>query len=216
MYLNDYYQITSSEFNLLKNSTIGERIRFIRHKLMDNINPGNFTTSAISERTGIAAQTITTIERGESKKPSFGVIHALAKEFKLPMEVFTDDFYEGEEKLLILGNKREAVETGLDFDEIDDLNVEDDDLTDFWNIVEPDERKIVIRVTDETEVNQPINLYEVKKMYREELDIIRMISNLIQDIELDPKNLSIKEFEEALKRSPLKEAKDIVNNSNRI
>lgn len=212
--LNDYYQISSSEFNLLKNSTIGERIRFIRHKLEDYISPGNYTTSSISKRTGIAAQTITTIERGESKKPSFVVIHALAKEFKVPIGVFTDDYYEGEEKLFILGNKREAVETGLDLDENDDLNVEDDDLIDFWNIVEPDERKIVIRVTDETEVNQTINLYEVKKMYQEELDIIRLISNLIQDIELDPKNLSIKEFEEALKRSPLKEAKEIVNNSN--
>lgn len=216
MYLNDYYQITSSEFNLLKNSTIGERIRFIRHKLMDKVNPGNFTTSAISERTGIAAQTITTIERGESKKPSFGVIHALAKEFKLPMEVFTDDFYEGEEKLLILGSKRKPIETNLDFDDIDDLTTddEDEDLMNYYNIAETNEREIVLRVTDETNVNHTIKLYEVKKLYQEELDIIRLISNLIQDIELDPRDLSIKEFELAMKRSPLNEAKEIVNNSN--
>lgn len=210
--------INSMEYNLLKNSNLGERIRFLRKKLMDEVDPEHFTTSSISKRTGIAAQTLTSIERGESKKPSFAVIHTLAKEFYVSIEVFTDDYYNGEEKLFSLGkpNEYNMDLSHVDLDDVESIIIGEreyftsdlDEESKVWN----HRRKISFIVMEETPFGSQKKLYEYTKTLKE-IEITQMLSQLIQSVELSPYNLSSSEWINAIHRSALKEANDIVSKS---
>ena len=206
--------INSIEFNLLKNSSLGERIRFLRTKLMEDIDPVEYTTSAISVRTGIAAQTLTAIERGESKKPSFSVIHALAKDFNVPMDVLTDDYYEESERLFSIGAfTREAIDlSDHDVDDIDSLTVNGEEYLIGEGTALSRRRNISVYVVEECKYPDEIKetlLYEHNKSLKED-ELIQVLSQMIQTLELSPFSLSNTEWLKALKKSPLQEANNIV------
>ncbi|UQZ84553.1 Helix-turn-helix domain protein [Paenibacillus konkukensis] len=95
--------IDAKEFFQLKMSTLGERIRFFREKLGELDPKEDYSTRAIGKRIGVTSQSITAIERGESKNPSFQVILGLAKVLHVPIDTFTDDFYQGDIKLFEIG-----------------------------------------------------------------------------------------------------------------
>lgn len=208
--------INSIEYNLLKNSSLGERIRLLRRKLMNEIDSDFYTTSAISERTGIAAPTITSIERGESKKPSFAVIHSLSKELRVPIEVFTDEFYEGREKLFSFGiSPKTTVEVDVEIFDLDSIIIDNREY--FTSDLDEEEkvwqhrRKVSISIQEETTDGEEKQLYHFTNHYKE-MELIDVLSQLIQTLEMSPRNLSSSEWKEALDRSPLKEAYEIVSN----
>jgi len=205
--------INSIEFDLLKNSSIGGRIKFLRKKLMDRVTTVPYTSNSISKRTGIAVQTLSSIERGDSKKPSFSVINALAKDFSVPLDVFTDEYYEGEEKLFSLGKPVDIVPDAIDLD----FDIDDGDILSFGDkeyIVGEAEvlsrsRNISINVSEELPNGTQKNLYSYDKRYRES-ELVQLLSQIIQTVELSNINLSYNEWIVALERSPLGEANDIV------
>lgn len=208
-------KITSVEFNILKNSSLGERIRLIRKKLMDEIDPDYYTTNSISKRTGIASQTITSIERGESKKPSFNVIHTLSKEFHVDIQVFTDEFYQTDEMLFSVGAQNDLVGIPeIDLEEVESLVIGDreyftsdlDNSDKIWN----HRRRITFMVHEETPNNGERALYRFYKPMTE-IELTKVISQLIQSVELSPENLSSTEWNEAIERSPLSEAHKIIS-----
>ncbi|MFJ8263381.1 helix-turn-helix domain-containing protein [Rummeliibacillus sp. NPDC094406] len=207
--------INSIEFNLLNNSSLGERIRFLRTKLMDEVDPVQYTTNAISKRTGIAAQTLTSIERGESKKPSFSVIHALAKDFNVQMDVFTDDYYEGSEKLFSLGESSiTEIDLGdFEIDEADSLIVDGKEYLVGESTVLSRRRNISVYVVEKFEDDNSTLLYHHHKSLKED-ELIQVLSVMIQTLELSPFNLSYNEWLQALKKSPLQEANNIVSEIN--
>ncbi|MEC1778326.1 helix-turn-helix transcriptional regulator [Schinkia azotoformans] len=114
--------IDSLDFSLLKEMDMGQRLKFFRQKNMQYDDANIYTTTAIAERLNITPQTISAIERGISKKPSFSLIHELTKEFGVPLEAVTDEFYQGKEKLFTIG-KPQVVEIDIDFE--DDFDIED-------------------------------------------------------------------------------------------
>lgn len=212
--------ISSIEFNILKNSSLGERIRFLRTKLMDEVDPVLYTTNAISNRTGIAAQTLTSIERGESKKPSFKVIHLLAKEFNVPMDVFTDEYYEGEEMLFSIGKpstKERELKDDIDLND-DYIELEEGDSILFKGAeyvvgkasVPSRRRNICIYVVEELYDGRDKALYEHEVSLKED-SLLQMLSQIIQAAELNVMNLSSSEWTKAIEKSPLKEANKIVS-----
>ncbi len=210
--------INSIEFNLLKNSSLGERLRFLRTKMMDDVDPVQYTTNAISARTGIAAQTLTAIERGESKKPSFSVIHALAKDLNLPMDVFTDDYYEGSEKLFSIGTSTgDVIDLGdFEVDEGDSLVVNGNEYSIGEGSVLSRRRNVSVYVVEEfEEVGETTSrlLYEHNKTLKED-ELLQMLGQMIQTLELSPFSLSNTEWIKALKISPLHEANNIVSEPN--
>lgn len=207
--------INSIEFNLLKNSSLGERIRFLRTKLMDEVDPEQYTTSAISKRTEIAAQTLTSIERGESKKPSFSVIHALSKDFNVSMDVFTDDYYEGSEKLFSLGTSSNIVFdfTDFDIDKGDSIIIDEKELIVGESSTFNRSRNISVYVVEEFEDEDILTdtlLYHHQKSLKE-VELVQILSQTIQTLELSPFSLSNQEWLKALKKSPLQEAYEIVS-----
>lgn len=205
-------KINSTEFYLLKNSDIGERIKFLRKKLMDEIDSSYYTTGAIAKRTGIAPQTITSIERGESKKPSFSVIQEIAKEFNVSVVIFTDEYYEGPEKLFSIGKDNESVE--VDLDDFDSLIIDNKEYftSDIYGSSETWEhrRKISFIVHEELSDGREKQLYFSTK-HLKEISLIDILSKIIQTVELTPYDLSSTEWSKALERSPLKEASEIVS-----
>ena len=208
--------INSVEFNFLKNSSLGERIRFLRTKLMDEVNPEQYTTNAISKRTNIAAQTLTSIERGESKKPSFSVIHALSKDFNVGMDVFTDDYYEGSEKLFSLGtSSNDAIDLGDDFElnNGDSLFIQGKEYVVSEGSALSRRRNISVYVVEEFEdedILEDTLLYHHQNSLKE-VELVQILSQMIQTLELSPFSLSSSEWLKALKISPLQEANNIVS-----
>ena len=208
--------INSIEFNLLKNSSLGERIRFLRTKLMDEVHPEQYTTNAISKRTNIAAQTLTSIERGESKKPSFSVIHALSKDFNVAMDVFTDDYYEGSEKLFSLGHSSNStIDLGdeFEFNEGESLFIQGKEYIVSEGSALSRRRNISVYVVEEFDDEDIITdtlLYHHQKSLKE-VELVHILSQMIQTLELSPFNLSSNEWSKALKTSPLQDANNIVS-----
>ncbi|MGN7384095.1 helix-turn-helix domain-containing protein [Paenibacillus sp. SAFN-117] len=95
--------ITAIEFFSLKKATLGERIRFFREETGKLSTKEDYSTRAISKRLGVTAQSITAIERGESKNPSFQLIYGLSRELHVPIEAFTDEFYQNDIRLFEIG-----------------------------------------------------------------------------------------------------------------
>lgn len=102
--------MTAIEYFFLKKSSLGERIRFFREETGKLSTKEDYSTRAISKRLGVTAQSITAIERGESKNPSFQLIHGLSRELLVPIEAFTDEFYQGDIHLFEIGIDDEAIE----------------------------------------------------------------------------------------------------------
>ncbi|GGG07045.1 MULTISPECIES: helix-turn-helix domain-containing protein [Paenibacillus] len=95
--------ITTFEFLKLKESTLGERIRFFREEVGKLNAKSDYTTKAISERLGVTPQSITAVERGDSKNPSYQLVYGLTKELNISLDVLNDDFYRGEIKTFTIG-----------------------------------------------------------------------------------------------------------------
>ncbi|GAA4718092.1 helix-turn-helix domain-containing protein [Brevibacillus fulvus] len=85
--------LSETEYLELASMGIGARIRFLREKMGSLYNKKDFTTQSLSKRIGITPQSLTKIERGETENPSFKVIYKIAKDFNVPIEVFSDEFY---------------------------------------------------------------------------------------------------------------------------
>lgn len=95
--------ITTFEFLKLKESTLGERIRFFREEVGKINTKSDYTTKAISERLGVTPQSITAVERGDSKNPSYQLVYGLIKDLNIPLDVLNDDFYMGEIMTFTIG-----------------------------------------------------------------------------------------------------------------
>ncbi|MGG1673850.1 helix-turn-helix domain-containing protein [Paenibacillus sp. NRS-1783] len=102
--------ITAVEYFALRENALGERIRFFREETGKLNSKEDYSTRAISKRLGVTAQSITAIERGESKNPSFQLVHGLSRELHVPIEAFTDEFYQGDIHLFEIGVVDENVE----------------------------------------------------------------------------------------------------------
>lgn len=109
--------IDSHDFYYLKDCSLGERLKFIRQFLMRSDDSKKYTVTAIAERLNITHQSISAIERGESKNPSFLVIQRLAQEYHVTLDALTDAYYEQGKNLFYIGKPYE-IDLDLESDEI--------------------------------------------------------------------------------------------------
>lgn len=128
--------ITSFDFHVLSNSSLGERLKFFRQHLMQyEKDMDMYTIKAIAERLNLTPQAISAVERGLSKNPSFGLILKLTKEYNVSMDTLTDEYYEGNEKLFSIG-KSDVQKNVFEVD-LDALDIEDEDITEFEAVNKP-------------------------------------------------------------------------------
>jgi len=112
--------ITVSEFFRLKESSLGERLRFFREEVGKLNSKQDYSTKALGQRLGVTPQSITAIERGDSKNPSYQLIYGLAKELHVPLDVLNDDFYQHDIKLFSIGTSEEVEPPSANYtDELD-------------------------------------------------------------------------------------------------
>lgn len=100
--------ITPNEFEYLRTSELGERLKFFRKEIGKLHSSKSFTTTAMSERVGVSHQTIISIERGDSKKPAYQLIYKITQDLGIPFEALTDEFYQGEVRLIPIGEPTES------------------------------------------------------------------------------------------------------------
>lgn len=103
----DARYIESHDFYYLKDCSLGERLKFIRKFLMRYNDSKKYTVTALAERLNITHQSISAIERGESKNPSFLVIQRLTQEYHVTIDALTDAYYEQGENLFYIGKPYE-------------------------------------------------------------------------------------------------------------
>jgi Predicted transcriptional regulators len=99
--------LTREEFEYLKMSDLGERLKFFRKEAGKLHSSKSFTTTAMSERVGVSHQTIISIERGDSKKPAYQLIYKITQDLSIPFDALTDEFYQGEVRLIAIGEPAE-------------------------------------------------------------------------------------------------------------
>ena len=182
-------KIDSTDFQYLKHCTLGERLRFFRQKMMQYYGVENFTTTALGERLNVTSPTISAIERGASKNPSFLAVTELIKEYNVPMESVLDDYYDGDEKFFSIG-KPNVIETDIDLDEFDELyingvpidlsNKDIEDADDFFN-TESRAGVLYYEIYD-TDIISPIYHRHINLDLNEK-DTVELISRLIFDTE---------------------------------
>ncbi|MEK4298901.1 helix-turn-helix transcriptional regulator [Oceanobacillus sp. FSL W8-0428] len=177
-------QINSLEFQLLAKSSLGDRLKFFRMEVKKLDPNKDYTTTAIAERVGVTPQSISAIERGESKKPSFQLIHKLTKEYGIPLEAATNEFYE-EEKLFTIGH---PIEVDIDFTDFEII----DDST-------PNLGILVYQANSENQIRFVLNeeITHVK-----DIDFIKLLSRLIYELEFYQMENSIHISELFRKESP--------------
>jgi transcriptional regulator with XRE-family HTH domain len=128
VYMSAIY-IDSYDFQFLKDSSLGERLRFFRQRMIQ-YHGSDYTITSLGLRLGVTPQSISAIERGDSKNPSFLLVHKLTKEFRVPLDSVTDEFYQGEEKLFPIGIPEVADDPIIIDDEdffLEDITVVSDD-----------------------------------------------------------------------------------------
>ncbi|GEL78679.1 helix-turn-helix domain-containing protein [Tenuibacillus multivorans] len=117
--------ITSNDFEFLKNSTVGERLRFFRlHIMQHSREPNKFKIASIGKRLEVSPQTISSIESGSSKNPSFKLVDRLTEDYGVPLAAVSDRFYQGEEKLFAIGHSEDTIV--VEDEEFIDLLTSDD------------------------------------------------------------------------------------------
>lgn len=207
--------INSMEFNVLKVSSLGERIRFLRQKLMSEDENKDYTIKGIAKRIDVPFQTLTSVERGDSQKPSMFLMNSLAKDFNVHIEVFLDDYYKGEEKLFSIGVDDDSDVIDLDElfgnDEIDDtIYIDGIEYRLGTGSVASRRRNIQVMINETFITGDQKNLYH-QQLNLSENDLMHFLMNVIQQTELHPTNLSYSTWSNALKISPLKKAIEITN-----
>ncbi|MGN7479817.1 helix-turn-helix domain-containing protein [Solibacillus silvestris] len=208
--------INSIEFNILKASSLGERIKFLRQKLMSEDENKDYTIKGIAKRIDVPFQTLTSVERGDSQKPSIFLMNSIARDFNVHIEVFLDDYYEGEEKLFSFG-----VDDDSDVIDLDGLFGDDAINTNKIHIDEIEykigagsvlsrRRNIHILINEEFYTGEQKNLY-YHVLNMSESDLMNLLMNVIQQAELNPSTLSYNSWARALKVTPLNKAFEITN-----
>ncbi|WAH36977.1 helix-turn-helix transcriptional regulator [Alicyclobacillus dauci] len=92
--------ITESEYVRLSRMTLGERVRYIREQMQSMYGKTNYTTTGLGRKIGVTSQAITAIERGETSSPSFKVMVSLSRAFGVPVECFSDEYYQEPSQIL--------------------------------------------------------------------------------------------------------------------
>ncbi|MEN1966598.1 helix-turn-helix transcriptional regulator [Lentibacillus sp. N15] len=94
--------INSYDFQFLKGRSLGGRLRFFRQHMLQ-YHGSDYSITSLGSRIGVAPQSISAVERGDSNNPSFQLVHKLTQEYSVPLESVTDEFYSGKEKLFPIG-----------------------------------------------------------------------------------------------------------------
>lgn len=181
--------IDTYDFGTLKKSTLGERLKFIRNFLMTRENPKDYTVTAIAKRLNVSHQSISAIERGESNNPSYHVLHRLTREYNVSLDVLSDEYYEGEEKLFAIGTNSNPVETDIDFDKFDDIqlyylnsNSEDSSVSDNSFFETESRTGILLYEIIGRDLINPIFHKHLKSQMNEK-EVVELVSQLIFDTE---------------------------------
>ncbi|WP_208587247.1 helix-turn-helix transcriptional regulator [Gracilibacillus suaedae] len=187
--------IDSIEFQLLKRKSIGERLKYFRNELKALQPKVDYSTPAIAKRIGVSPQSITAVERGESKKPSFYLINQLTKEYGVQLEAVTDEFYDSEEELFNIGHPTK-VEKTVDLDGMEDIEINND----------PEKALGIVLYERKGESNVRLLLNEEMSNIRNDVDIIQLLSRFIYEIDLHQTKTSLQLEELFKKKSPFEYA----------
>lgn len=208
--------IDSYDFQFLKESNFGERLRFFRQRMIQ-YHGSDYTITSLGSRLGVTPQSISAIERGDSKNPSFLLVHKLTREFRVPLDSVTDEFYQSEERLFSIGIP-EVVEDPIIIDDedffLEDITVasDDDDKENAEeNFFDFDETSgiLLYRCYSKDSVDPLFHVHF--KGCISDNDIQHLISRLL----LDTTTLSKKPFDKSSAIHPLQEAHSLMKQHNK-
>lgn len=105
--------LNESQFNDLKEGSIGFRIRYIRELLYKKYGAA-FSSRNVAERIKLISFTaLSAVERGDTKDPSARLVKALSDDFEVDMVVFFDDYYNNGYKPIKIGQQEDANESDI-------------------------------------------------------------------------------------------------------
>ncbi|MGD6967809.1 helix-turn-helix transcriptional regulator [Rossellomorea vietnamensis] len=96
-------KINEIEFEILKTSSLGERLRFFRERMQELYGKRAYSTKSLGDLLEVSPQSLTAIERGISQNPSFHLMQKIALEFSIPLESFSDEYYQNGYRELYIG-----------------------------------------------------------------------------------------------------------------
>lgn len=104
------YELKNEDYSKLKSMTLGMRIKYFRNKIRSlTDNKQAFSATEVAKRIGISFQSLSAIENDKTKSPSFEVITSLCKEFGIPIDALTDEYYKNHKPDLVISSKDEPL-----------------------------------------------------------------------------------------------------------
>lgn len=206
--------IDSAEFSFLKEAPIGKRLRYFR-SIMKQTSSQEYSTRALAKRIGVSAQSLTAIERGESKNPTYKLIYRISKDFNVPMEVFADEYYEGEEKLFEIGHEHVIeLPDDIDIDEVESISFVTKSGVQTME-VNPREaldldKQIGLIIYQKSPSQSPQIIYNTEKKSND-IETVKLLSKVLCETEL-----SFNNYDDIRNRNPLNQAYDIYEGAKNI
>jgi transcriptional regulator with XRE-family HTH domain len=171
--------LSEEEKEQLRAMTLGERVKFFREKLSTTNTDKKFSTREVAKRLQMAPQTLNAIERGDIKKPAFEFIHKLSKDFNIPIEAFTDEYYESKNTPDVIINYEDGSQV------IFDVKTSSQEKKSKYKI-----GYMMYQLFDDGKLR--IILNELSKGYLNEDDLIHILSQQFATIQLNNELLSKK------------------------
>lgn len=103
------YVTTKEDLKLLKDKTIGDRVRWVREKA-NHQNPSSFTRYKVAKNTNLAKSTITRIEDGTISQPQYSKLEIIASYLQVNADVFFDSYYDDKMFNFVIGEAEDIKE----------------------------------------------------------------------------------------------------------
>lgn len=98
--MNKEMVLSSMDYAQLRTLDLGGRVRYIREFLQKEYG-NKYSGKSLANRIGVSQSNYTYLENKANDIPS-KILRAISKDFNVAMDVFFDDFYEGEPKTIII------------------------------------------------------------------------------------------------------------------
>jgi transcriptional regulator with XRE-family HTH domain len=97
-------EVNHKELERLRKYSIGQRLKWIREQLQELYGKGYSINQVGKTIKVISAQGLSAIENGKTANPTSKTIKALAEYYRVPSDVFFDEYYEFKNKPFQLGD----------------------------------------------------------------------------------------------------------------
>ncbi len=177
--MNDSITLDSNDYAILSTLDVGKRVKYIRELLQKRYG-NQYSGKSLASRVGISQSNFVHLEQKANDVPS-KVLRAISRDFNVPMDVFFDDFYQGDYKPVII--EKQSTEEDFELDSGKSDYVSADETSDVNPIDEDSYTFVVIAYLEASNGDRRVIFNNRSKEPYKRTHVRHVISNLINSMD---------------------------------